>query len=176
MIDFSPLVNKLSIANMAFSADEIHWTFPSQNSVAFNWRGSTTENTIGYGLTSGVYTQVTATTPNPVPVSSSGHFWEANLTGLTANTRYYYSIGNGPEHSFRTPPAPGSSNFNIYALGNMGSSSTYFNTGAIQDIVANDLPAFVVGLGDLTLGGLNGKATIDQHFNDVIDTEANQAT
>ena len=91
-IGFIPLIMTLLTANMAFAADEIHWTFTGQNSVAFDWRGPTTENTIGYGLTSGVYTQVTATTPNPVPVSSSGPFWEANLTGLTANTLYYYKI------------------------------------------------------------------------------------
>ena len=158
----------LLTVNIAFAADEIHWTITGQDSVTFDWRGTTTEKTIGYGLTSGVYTQVTATAPNPVPVSSSGPFWEARLTGLAANTRYYYKIGTVPERSFRTPPAPGSSGFNVYAQGNIGSSSTYFNTGAVQDLIANDLPSFVVGLGDLTLGKLNGKATIDQHFNDVM--------
>ena len=76
--------------------------------------------------------------------------------------------------AFALPPAPGSSDFNVYAQGNIGSSSTYFNTGVVQDIIANDLPSFVVGLGDLTLGSINGKATIDQHFNDVMvwSTEA----
>ncbi|MDD5632688.1 MAG: fibronectin type III domain-containing protein, partial [Methylococcales bacterium] len=167
-ISFIPLIMAFLTASMAFAADEIHWTFTGQNSVAFNWRGTTTENTIGYGLASGVYTQVTATTPNPAPISSSGPFWEAKLTGLSANTLYYYKIGTEPEKTFRTPPAPGSNNFNVYALGNMGSSSTYFNTGAVQDIIANDLPAFVVGLGDLSLGSINGAATIDQHFNDVM--------
>jgi len=167
-IFFLPLATTLLTAHMAFAADEVHWTFTDQNSVTFDWRGTTTENTIGYGLTSGVYTQVTATTPDPAPVSSSGPFWEANLAGLTANTRYYYSIGNGPERSFRTPPAPGISDFNVYTVGNIGSTSTYFNTGAIQDIIANDLPSFVIGLGDLTLGSLNGAATVDQHFNDVM--------
>ncbi|MDD5633312.1 MAG: CARDB domain-containing protein, partial [Methylococcales bacterium] len=167
-IGFIPLIMTLLTANIAFGADEIHWTFTGPNSVAFDWRGTTTEKTIGYGLASGVYTQVTATTPSPVPVSSSGPFWEANLTGLSANTLYYYKIGTEPEKTFRTPPAPGSSDFNVYALGNMGSSSTYFNTGAVQDIIANDLPSFVVGLGDLTLGSINGTATIDQHFNDVM--------
>jgi hypothetical protein len=158
-IGFIPLIMTLLTANIAFATDEIHWTFTGQNSVTFDWRGTTTENTIGYGLTSGAYTQITATSPNPVPVSSSGSFWEANLTGLTANTRYYYSIGNGPERSFRTPPAPGSSDFNVYAMGNIGSTSTYFNTGAVQDIIANDMPSFVVGLGDLSLGSINGTAT-----------------
>jgi len=126
------------------------------------------KKTIGYGLTSGVYTQVTATAPNPVPVSSSGPFWEAKLTGLTANTRYYYKIGTLPERSFRTPPAPGSSDFNVYTQGNIGSTSTYFNNGVVQGIIADDLPSFVIGLGDLTLGSKNGKATVDQHFNDVM--------
>ena len=158
----------LLVANMAFSADEVHWTVTGPNSVTFDWRGTATEKSLGYGLTSGAYTQVTATTPNPVPVSSSGPFWEANLTGLKANTRYYYSIGVGPERTFRTPPAPGSAGFNVYAVGNIGSSSNYYGTGAVQDIIANGLPSFVVGLGDLTLGSLNGKETIDQHFNDVM--------
>jgi len=167
-ICFLTLALTLLTANIGFAADEIHWTVTGQNSVAFDWLGTTTEKTIGYGLTSGVYTQVTATTPNPVPVSSKGPFWEATLTGLKENTLYYYSIGNGPERSFRTPPPRGSSSFNVYALGNIGSTSTYFNTGAVQDIIANDLPSFVVGLGDLTLGSINGKATIDQHFNDVM--------
>ena len=48
MIDFIPLVMKLSTANMAFAADEIHWTFTGKNSVAFYWRGPITEKTIGY--------------------------------------------------------------------------------------------------------------------------------
>ncbi len=165
---FLSLVTTLLAVNMAFAADEIHWTVTGQNSVTFDWRGTATEKTLGYGVTSGVYTQVTATTPNPVPVSSSGPFWEAKLTGLKENTRYYYKIGSGTERSFRTPPAPGSSDFTVYAEGNIGSSSTYFNTGTVQDLIANDLPAFVVGLGDLTLGNNNGKVNIDQHFNDVM--------
>ena len=165
---FLSLTLTLLTVNIAFAADEIHFTVTGQDSVTFDWRGTTTEKSIGYGLTSGVYTQVTATTPNPLPVSSSGPFWEAKLTGLAANTRYYYKIGTAPERSFRTPPALGSSGFNVYTQGNIGSSSTYFNTGAVQDLIANDLPSFVVGLGDLTLGKVNGKATIDQHFNDVM--------
>ncbi|MDD5463455.1 MAG: fibronectin type III domain-containing protein, partial [Methylococcales bacterium] len=165
---FLALTLTLLTVNVAFAANEIHWTVTGPNSVTFDWRGTTAEKTIGYGLTSGAYTTVTATTPNPVPVSSKGPFWEAKLTGLTANTRYYYKIGTMPERSFRTPPTPGSSNFNIYAQGNIGSSSTYFNTGAVQDLIANDLPSFVVGLGDLTLGTLDGRAAVDQHFNDIM--------
>ncbi|MDD5319873.1 MAG: fibronectin type III domain-containing protein [Methylococcales bacterium] len=161
------LAMTLLAVNIAFAADEIHWTVTGKDSVTFDWRGTSAENSIGYGLTN-EYIQVTATTPNPVPVSSTGPFWEAKLTGLTANTRYYYKIGTAPERSFRTPPVPGSADFTVYAQGNIGSSSKYFNTGVIQDIIANDLPSFVIGLGDLTLGSINGKAAVDQHFNDVM--------
>ncbi|MDD5322269.1 MAG: right-handed parallel beta-helix repeat-containing protein [Methylococcales bacterium] len=162
------LTMTLLVVNIAFAADEIHWTVTGKDSVTFDWRGTSAENSIGYGLSSGNYTEVIATAPDPVPVSSTGPFWEAKLTGLAANTRYYYKIGNAPERSFHTPPIPGSSDFTVYAQGNIGSSSTYFNTGEVQDIIVNDMPSFVVGLGDLTLGSENGIATIDQHFNDVM--------
>jgi hypothetical protein len=158
----------LSIANIAFAADEIHWTITGQDSVTFDWRGTDLENSIGYGLSPGAYTQITAQTPHPVPSSSKGPFWEAKLTGLQENTRYYYSIGNGPERTFHTPPPRGSSDFSIYAQGNIGDTSNYFNMGVIQDLIANDKPAFVIGLGELTLGSINGKAAVDQHFNDVM--------
>ena len=158
----------LSIVNIAFAADEIHWTITGQDSVTFDWRGTDLENSIGYGLSSGDYTQITAQTPNPVPRSSAGPFWEAKLTGLQENTRYYYSIGNGPERTFHTPPPRGSSDFTIYAQGNIGDTTHYFNMGVMQDLIANDKPAFVIGLGDLHLGSINGKAAVDQHFNDVM--------
>ncbi|MDD5463507.1 MAG: fibronectin type III domain-containing protein [Methylococcales bacterium] len=154
---------------VAWAADEIHWTITGKDSVTFNWRGSAAENSIGYGLLSGAYTQVVATTPNPNPVSSSGPFWEATLTGLRENRRYYYKIGNKPERSFFTGPVSGRSDFNGYAQGNIGSTSTYFDMGGVQDLIVSDpQPAFVVGLGDLTLGNINGKAEVDQHFNDVM--------
>ena len=164
-----PLVmTSFLIVNIAFAADEIHWTITGQDSVTFDWRGTALENSIGYGLSPGAYTQITAQSPDPVPSSSQGPFWEAKLTGLKENTRYYYSIGNGPERTFHTAPYRGSSDFTIYAQGNIGDTSSYFNMGVIQDLIANDQPAFVIGLGDLTLGSNNGKAAVDQHFNDVM--------
>ncbi len=167
-IRFLSLAMNLLTADIAFAADEVHWTVSGKDSVTFDWRGSPAENSIGYGLSSGNYTQVIATTPDPVPVSSKGPFWEAKLTGLKENTRYYYKIGTRPERSFHTAPVPGSSDFNVYAQGNMGNTSTYFNMGIVQDLIASDLPAFVVGLGDLTLGNTDGKEAIDQHFNDIM--------
>ena len=81
-----------------------------QNSVTFDWRG--TDDTLHYGMASGVYTgSMTAVTADPAPDSSPGPFWEAAVTGLQEDTLYYYTIGNDPEHTFRTPPPRGSSGF-----------------------------------------------------------------
>lgn len=165
---FIPLGLAFITANMAFAADEIHYTITGQNSVTFDWRGTAIENSIGFGLSPGAYTQVKAIAPNPVPNSSQGPFWEAKLTGLKENSIYYYSIGNGPERTFRTAPVLGGSGFTVYAQGDIGDTTTYFNVGAVQDLVANGQPAFVIGLGNLARGLSNDKAAIDQHFNDVM--------
>jgi parallel beta-helix repeat protein len=165
---FIPLGLAVLTANLAFAADEIHYTITGKNSVTFNWRGSATENSIGLGLSPGIYTQVKAQTPKPLPVSSKGPFWEAKLTGLKANTLYYYSIGNTPERTFRTAPIPGSSGFTVYTQGDIGDTTDLFNVGVVQDIIATDKPAFVIGLGNLSLGSTYGKAAVDQHFNDVM--------
>ena len=163
-----PLVLAFFTANIAFGADEIHWTITGQNSVTFDWRGTDLEKSIGYGLSPGAYTQLEGHKPNPVPTSSKGPFWEAKLTGLKENSLYYYSIGNGPERTFLTPPPKGSSNFTIYAQGDIGDTGNYFNVGTIQQLITDGKPAFVIGLGDLSLGSKNGKAAVDQHFNDVM--------
>jgi parallel beta-helix repeat protein len=165
---FIPLGLAFVTANMAFAADEIHYTVTGQNSVTFDWRGTAVENSIGFGLSPGAYTQVTAITPTPVPNSSQGPFWEAKLAGLKENSLYYYSIGSGPERTFRTPPVLGSSGFTVYAQGDIGDTTNYFNVGAVQDLIANGQPALVLGLGNLARGVSNGKAAIDQHFNDVM--------
>jgi chitodextrinase len=165
---FIPLGLAFVTANMAFAADEIHYTVTGQNSVTFDWRGTAVENSIGFGLSPGAYTQVTAIAPNPAPNSSQGPFWEAKLAGLKENSLYYYSIGNGPERTFRTPPVLGSSGFTVYAQGDIGDTTSYFNTGAVQDLVANGQPALMLGLGNLARGVSNGKAAVDQHFNDVM--------
>ncbi len=167
----------------AFAADEIHWTFtryldPStgteKDAVTFDWRGADTENFINYGSTPGVYTHtVNAVTPNPVPTSSSGPFWEAKIEGLEENTVYYYSIAGGPEHTFITPPPRSSSGFIVYAAGDFGSSLSYSNIIPVQNIIANALPDglspdFVLMLGDLTYADANTTADSGQHFNDVM--------
>ena len=148
------------------TADEIHWTMTGPKSVTFDWRGAATE--IRYGLSAAYGLVATARPPKPVPFSSPGPFREAALTGLKPNTLYHYSIGLGPDHTFRTPPPPGSSGFIVDAEGDIGASNDYQDVLPVQRMIAARLPAFVLILGDLTYGNPNGQAVVDQHFDDVM--------
>lgn len=100
------------------TADEIHRTLTGQRSVTFDWRGTATS--IRYGLTTACDNIAMAQAPKPVPFSSSSPFRETKLTGLQAHTVYHYSIGSGPDHSFRTPLSAGSSGFTVDVEGNVG--------------------------------------------------------
>ena len=163
----------VSVATDAWAADEIHWTLTGQTSVTFDWRGTATEHFITYGLAPGALdSKVIANTPSPLPTSSSGPFWEAKLTGLQENTLYYYAIGGGPEHTFITPPPRGSSDFLVYAVGDIGSSLSYSRVvpvhSIIGDVYGNGFPDFALLVGDLSYGDINTAADVDQHFNDVM--------
>jgi Bacterial Ig domain/Calcineurin-like phosphoesterase/Purple acid Phosphatase, N-terminal domain len=160
----------LVMANNAYTADEIHWTITGQTSVTFDWRGTSAENTISYGTSSRIYNnpgKVIIDNPSPLPQSSSGPFWEAKITGLQENTLYYYSVANGPEHTFHTPPPRGSSDFVVYAEGDVGSSLNGSKMPSVQALIANDLPNFVLVAGDIAYGETVVERT-DQHFNDVM--------
>ena len=162
----------LCLFGPSFAADEIHWTITGPTSVSFDWRGSPTESDIAYGLTSGNYT-ATVTAENPtgtcVPFSSDGPFWEARLTGLSPDTLYHYSIANGPDHTFRTPPAPGTSNFNILVEADIGDGASYPNVLAVQQQMAEEAGArFALIPGDLSYSDDHGQSVVDQHFNDVM--------
>ena len=156
----------LGLATEARPADEIHWTFTGQTSVAFDWRGH--ENKIRYGVTRSYGRTATAVTPNPLPFSSSGPFHEARLTGLAENTVYHYSIGKGPDHTFRTPPPRGSSGYTFYVEGDIGNRKTWSRVGDCQAMIAAGRPAFVLAIGDLTYGNALGQWAVDQHFNDAM--------
>src|SRR5436309_10350063 len=92
-------------SSSADSVDEVHYTFTGPDSVGFDWRG--TPSDIRYGPTPDYGTTVLASTPDPLPFSSAGPFWEARLTGLTPGGSYHYSIGGGPDHVFHTAPTAG---------------------------------------------------------------------
>ncbi len=161
----------------ALAADEIHWTITGQTSVTFDWRGPVAENSIRYGTSPGNYTStLTAISPLPRPDSSPGPFWEAKLTGLQENTLYHYRIGSSPEHTFRTPPLRGTSDYWIAEEADIGSTLGWTNVGITQSMIpvdnpnipGDDRPRFVLAPGDLTYGDQETLADVDQHFNDVM--------
>ncbi len=154
-----------ALASPAFAADEIHWTIIGPNAVTFDWRGADTS--IRYGLTSGYGLTATAHAPTPLPFSSAGPFWEAPISSLVADTLYHYSIGTGADHTFRTPRAPGRSDFMVMAEADIGSTRTYPRVGIVQQEIAALKPAFTLMVGDLTYANDHGQADVDQHFNDV---------
>ena len=155
------------------TADEIHWTFTGLNSVSFNWRGTATQ--VHYGLSSTYGAVALAQPPSPMPFSSSGPFWEAELTGLQAGVVYHYSIGSAPDQTFRTPPQPGTEGFTVDAEGDIGGSNSFICVPGVQRLIADDPPAFVLILGDLTYGNATGQSSVDQHFNDVMVWSQNTA-
>jgi tetratricopeptide (TPR) repeat protein len=75
------------------------------------------------------------------PASSTEH--EITLTGLAANTRYYYSVGTGSlplaggdaDHTFVTAPVPGTPKpTRIWVIGDSGTANT--NAAAVRDAFA----------------------------------------
>ncbi|MDX6256984.1 MAG: hypothetical protein QOJ11_3318 [Frankiales bacterium] len=151
----------VSVGNVV--VDQVHYTYASRTSVAFDWHGG--PSTIRYGTTGSYGSTATASAPNPMPYSSAGPFWEAVLTGLTPGATYHYSIGGSSDSVFTTAPT---GPFRFDAEGDIGDSVTYPTVGTTQGQIAADAPDLVLGIGDLTYGEAHGQAAVDQHFNDVM--------
>ena len=162
----SVLVLALAMAAPAHAADEIHWTLVGPTTVTFDWRGS--ETTIRYGLTPAYGLTASSVAPSPLPFSSAGPFQEARLSGLQPNALYHYSIGGGPDHTFRTPPPRGSAGFTVCVEGDIGDAGSYPAVAGVQSLIAGTAPAFVLMVGDLTYGNAHGQAAVDAHFNDMM--------
>src|SRR6185503_7327060 len=146
--------------------DEVHWTLTGPNSVTFDWRGPA--NVIRYGRTAQYGSKGLAHTPDPLPFSSAGPFWEARLTGLEPGTLYHYSIGGSEDHVFKTAAAPGSANFKVCVQGDVGSTRDYAEVGPVQSLIAARQPDFTLVVGDITYASPKGQPSVDQHFNDVM--------
>ncbi len=150
-------------SSSADAVDEVHYTFTGPTSVGFDWRGA--PNDIRYGPTPDYGTTVLASTPDPLPFSSAGPFWEAQLTGLAAGGTYHYSIGGGPDHTFHVAPTAG---FRFDVIADVSSSLDSSRVAPTQSQIAADDPSFVLVSGDLTYANANGQAAVDQHFDDVM--------
>jgi 3',5'-cyclic AMP phosphodiesterase CpdA len=101
----------------------------SDTSVIIKWRGNDTAACVG--------TSASDLTTRVVATSTAGDHKEAKITGLTADTTYYYSVGGAPTaptgQSFRTAPTSGypadDGNTRIWVLGDSGTAA-YLGTDA----------------------------------------------
>jgi Divergent InlB B-repeat domain len=136
---------------VTFTADELLGK-PTNNSITINVvPASTMQYRYKYGTTSGNLTQQTS----PVD-ATGGQPSEVTITGLTADTKYYYQMiydGDGSvtdgdfetktEHSFHTARAAGDSfAFSVTTDGHAG------NTSATYTNILNELPDFNIDMGD----------------------------
>ena len=156
----------LGPARGAGSADEIHWTITGQTSVTVHWRAG--DAAVRYGLTPKLGQTAPAAAPTPQPFSNPGPFREARIQGLDEDTVYYYSIGGGPVHTFRTPPRRGSSGFTFHVQGDIGNSHNWERVAALQSMIAAGRPRFVLCVGDLTYANAAGQRAVPDHFNDMM--------
>jgi hypothetical protein len=153
----------VTVADGTTPVDEVHYTFTAPDSVTVDWRGG--DGSISYGLTDAYGTQVQAHAPVPLPFSSTGPFWEAELAGLQPGTTYHYSIGDGPDRTFSTAPT---GPFRFAFEADVGDSVSDPDVTAVQALIAADAPAFVLVGGDIAYADANGLGAVDQHFNDVM--------
>jgi calcineurin-like phosphoesterase family protein len=143
-------------------ATEVHYTFTTATSVAFDWRGGASAVRV---FVHGRWKTFRARAAAPTPFSTSGPFRQARIGGLKVGTTYRYAIGAGPVATFHTAPT-GPFRFDVEA--DVGDSHEYPPVAATQAQIAGDKPSFVLVPGDLTYGNDDGQAAVDRHFNDVM--------
>ncbi|MBS4224226.1 cadherin-like beta sandwich domain-containing protein [Lederbergia citrea] len=167
---FGPPMNS-DVAYAAEQADQIHYTITGPNSVTFSWhKGS---DVIRYGKTSNYDHEVRAGEPDITPRSSPGPWREAKLVNLEPDTEYHYSIGDGPDFTFKTAPVHGSSGFSIVATGDIGSSANYDSAVPMNKLIKSLDPDMYIGLGDYTYANAGppdySQESVNQYFNDVME-------
>ncbi|MFD0676047.1 MULTISPECIES: cadherin-like beta sandwich domain-containing protein [unclassified Paenibacillus] len=168
-LGFASLIDSPAVAYAAEQveqADQIHYTLTGPDSVTFSWhKGS---DTIRYGETVAYGRTVAAGKPDITPISDSGPWREAKLTGLQPGKTYHYSIGSGEDHTFHTAPAAGSSGFTIVTTGDIGSSFNYDSASGMNKLIKDLNPDLYIGLGDFTYANAHGQEAVTHYFNDVM--------
>lgn len=160
------------------TADQIHFSLIDQTSVTFDWTG--TAEIIVYGtnpkkLKRSARAENPAFLPVTAPwISDPGPYWEAKLTGLKPDTRYYYKIGKeGNTSQFKTPPLPGSGGFRIVATTDIHERSA--ETKSMFEQIADLKPEIVLTSGDITGAGPDGQKNVSERFQDAMVWSQNSA-
>lgn len=147
--------------------DEVHWTVLASDAVAFDWRGG------GYAISFWLDGNPPGmkTPPRVQPASAHpGDHRTATLTGLAADSAYRYRIDGQPsgnEHAFRTPPTSCAAEFMFAAEGDIGASTRSPSAPAVQRLIAEAKPRFVLGLGDLAYAN-GSELLVHTHLDDVM--------
>lgn len=146
--------------------DEVKYAFGNTaDSVVFSWRGGETQLYFGTDNTYGG--SVTATPSVITPVDITGPFMEATLTGLTPGTTYHYKIGdNGTDYTFRTAPSPADS-FKAVSVGDTIASSCRTYQSAMNQLVRDQQPYFMIHGGDLAIANECGVPAVHQFYLDI---------
>ncbi|MCF6205078.1 MAG: metallophosphoesterase family protein, partial [Methylococcaceae bacterium] len=161
-----PLLAKVSISTLFaissnISAEIIHKPYlqqPTPSSIIVRWRTDDNyQGKVHFGSSPSTLDQV-------VSDIGSGTDHEVSLTGLSANTTYYYSVGNSTtveaggdtNHFFKTSPSIGSSeSTRIWVLGDSGTASD--DARSVRDAYVNNYSGtekadMVLMLGDNVYG------------------------
>lgn len=131
----APLLGR---AQTALSVTRGPWLqVPTPSGMTVRWRSSVASDTVlRYGLSAGALT-------SSVTLSESVTEHAVTLTGLAANTRYYYSVGSSAgtlaggnsAHSFRTLPLAGSTRATrVWVIGDAGTG--FPDQSAVRDAYA----------------------------------------
>jgi hypothetical protein len=149
--------------------NQIHFTFTSPTSVTFFWRGS--NRSMRVWSKEMAPRTIEAHAPTPAPFSTPGLWQVATVTDLSPGTEYGYEVGHPklPVPSFfRTPPTPGTTPFTFVAIAGVGAAIDFHDLPGLHRLVALSEPDFVLGLGDLTFADIRSQASVDRHFEDVM--------
>jgi hypothetical protein len=149
--------------------NQVHFSFTGPTSLTFSWRGSA--RSVRIWSKDIPPRTVDAHDPTPKPISSPGVWREATVTGLSPDTEYGYEVGSSrfPVPAFiRTPLPTGSSNFGFVAVSGLGASVDFPEVTPAHRLIKQIEPAFVLGLGDLTLGDVRTQTSVERHFEDVM--------
>ena len=151
--------------------DQVHFTIKGNTAITFDWTGNV--NNISYGSNpDDLSYKVIAEHPEFLPVTSPwisfpGPYWEAKLTQLKVDTKYFYKIGqSGKVYEFKTPPLPGKAGFRVCTISDIHERSTECIAMFYQ--IALLKPAFVMATGDVTGAGPDGQQQVAYRFHDAM--------
>lgn len=157
------------------TVDEVTYAFGNERTeVVVSWRGA--EPTLFWGADDNYGNQVTATRSMISPVDTSGPFYEARISGLTAGTTYHYRIGaSGADRVLHTAPA-NTDDFTAVVIADTEATICRTYQAEMFGLVAAVDADMVLHHGDHAIANDCGVPAVHQYFLDLETTLANGAS